>query len=98
MKQVLHKLMARLDQGCEAVSRTSSASLDRSLSLRERLELYTHFFMCDFCRRYHRQLIAIQKLASGITHDGRDDQTTIPGLNEEARERIKRVIDPSTKH
>ena len=98
MRQVLQKLMARFDQGCEAVSRTSSVSLDRPLSLRERLGLYTHLFMCDFCRRYRRQLIAIQKLASGITHDGRGDQPTIPGLNEEARERIRRVIDPSAKH
>ena len=98
MRQVLQKLLARFDQGCEVVSHTSSVSLDRPLSLRERLELYIHFFMCGFCRRYHRQLIAIQKIASGITHDDRADQTTTPGLNEEARERIRCAIDPSTKH
>ena len=97
MRQVLHKLMARFDKGCEAASRASSVSLDRPLSLRERLALYMHLFMCDFCRRYHRQLIAIQKLASGITHDDSSDQTTTPGLNEEARERIRRAIDPSTE-
>ena len=98
MRQLLHKLMARFDKGCESVSRISSASLDRPLSLKERLEFYTHLFMCDFCRRYHRQLIAIQKLTSGITHDERGDQPTTPGLNEEARERIKRAIDPSEEH
>jgi hypothetical protein len=98
MRQFLHKLMARFDQGCAATSRVSSVSLDRPLSLRERLGLYTHLFMCDFCRRYHRQIIAIQKLTSGVTHDDGGEQPTPPGLNEEARERIKRAIDPSSKH
>ena len=98
MRQVLHKLMGRFDKGCESVSRISSASLDRPLSLKERLEFYTHLFMCDFCRRYHRQLVAIQKLTSGITHDDRGEQPTTHCLNEEARERIRRAIDPSAEH
>jgi hypothetical protein len=98
MRQVFNKLMARFDQGCEAVSRTSSVSLDRPLSLKERLGLYMHLLMCDFCQRYHRQLIVIQKLSSGITNDDRGEQPTTPGLSEEARERIRRAIDPSTEH
>jgi hypothetical protein len=98
MRQFLHKLMARFDQGCAATSRVSSASLDRQLSLRERLGLYTHLFMCGLCRRYHRQLIAIQKLTSGVAHDDGGEQPTSPVLNEEARERIKHAIDPSLKH
>ncbi len=98
MRQVFHKLMARFDQGCEAVSRTSSVSLDRPLSLKERLGLHMHLFMCDFCQRYHHQLIAIQKLAAEIPHDDRGDQSTTPGLNAEARERIKRAIDHSAEH
>ena len=97
MRQVLHKLMARFDQGCAAASHTSSVSLDRPLSPRERLGFYMHLLMCDFCRRYRRQLVAIQKLASGIDHDGNGDQPISPGLNEDARERIRRAIDPSSE-
>jgi hypothetical protein len=94
----MFKLMTRFDPGCAAISHTSSVSLDRPLSLRERMELTTHLLICSFCRRYHRQLIVIQKLASGITLDDQSGQSMTPGLNEEARERIRRAIDPSTGH
>lgn len=98
MRKLFNKLMARFDQGCATVSRTSSDVLDRHLSLRERLDFYMHLFICDFCRRYHRQMIAIQKLASGVSHAENTDQATMPKLDQEARERIRRAIDPSQEH
>ena len=96
MNRWLNKLIARFDQGCEPISQISSVSLDRRLSLKERMQLYIHFLMCDFCRRYHRQLNVVQKLASSINSNETDDQqSTTPGLDDAARERIRRAIDSS---
>ena len=90
--------MARFDQGCATVSRASSDVLDRPLPLRERLDFYMHLFICDFCRRYHRQMIAVQKIAAGVSQDEGADQATTAKLDQAARDRIRRAIDPSREH
>lgn len=98
MKQLIFKLMSRFDPGCETVSRTSSHSLDRPLTLKERLDLYLHFLVCSFCRRYHRQLVLMQKLASQVGSEDQSSEHQGPCLSPEAQERIKRAIDSSDNH
>jgi len=98
MKQLISKLMSRFDPGCETVSHTSSHSLDRALTFKERLGLYLHFLVCSFCRRYHRQLVLMQKLASHVDSDDQRSEHQTPCLSTEAQERIKRAIDSSSKH
>jgi len=95
MRQFFFRILARFDSGCASVSHTSSVALDRPLSLKERMELHLHLLMCGFCRRYRRQLIIIQKLSTRMSLDDNSDQLIFPGLNEEARERIRRAIDPN---
>jgi hypothetical protein len=98
MRQIINKLMARIDPGCKSIARTSSAALDRPLALKERFELFTHLMMCNFCRRYHHQLMAIHKVASGLSGEDGEASPQDLTLNHEARERIKRAIDQSNEH
>lgn len=46
---------------CKEASQIISQSLDRPLSFSERLQLKVHLLMCDACRQFKRQLVALQQ-------------------------------------
>lgn len=58
---------------CKQASQLISQSLDRPLSLVDRLKLRFHLFICDACTRFNQQLkqlrIAVQKLRGNIEND-----------------------------
>jgi anti-sigma factor RsiW len=58
---------------CRDVSRRASAYLDDDLSLRERLALRAHLFICVNCRRYVAQLTTTLNLVRDRTWAGRDE-------------------------
>ncbi len=72
---------------CKEVSELVSQSLDRQLSLRERLGVRVHLMMCRMCRRYRRQITFISKATRQLL--GRRSPTTLPP---EARERIEEAL------
>ena len=45
---------------CKQASQLISQSLDRSLTLRERLALKLHLFICAFCKRFSQQVRVIR--------------------------------------
>lgn len=74
---------------CRESARLISASLQRRLSWKERLQLYLHLRACEICKRYQRQLRFLEKSlgrGSGLV------ELDSP-LPPEARERILRRID-----
>ncbi len=46
---------------CKKVAQLASESLDRPLTLQERLLLRFHLLFCKFCSRYLRQLKFLQR-------------------------------------
>lgn len=48
---------------CKNVSLKVSESLDRKLSMRERLEVNMHLLMCSYCRRVVRQMELLRGVA-----------------------------------
>lgn len=94
MKRLVHKLMSRIDPGCETISLSSSASLDRSLSVKERLSLCLHLLVCDFCKRYQRQIKIIHDLSVDSFADCQEIIATMPS---EARRRISEKIKEAAK-
>ncbi|WP_293854876.1 anti-sigma factor [uncultured Alsobacter sp.] len=73
---------------CRDVSRRASTYLDEDLSLRERLALKAHLFICVNCRRYVAQLAATLNLV-------RDRQWA--GVDEEAEDRLAAMFRQSGK-
>lgn len=71
---------------CAEMSRLSSRSLDQPLSLKLRCQMWLHFLICAWCRRYFRQLNFLHAAASRF---GKHD-AILPdrGLSAEARRRI----------
>ena len=60
---------------CKQASQLISQSLDRSLTLRERLSLKLHLFICQFCKRFSQHMqtirVALKQMTSSIeSNDG----------------------------
>lgn len=78
---------------CKEVSRLVSESLDRKLSLWQRMQLWMHLLMCGMCARFRKQTLFIHAAAKRylgtveeLEGDSRDQ------LGPEAAERIKRSL------
>lgn len=58
---------------CKQTSQLVSQSLDRRLSLGERIAVRVHLCICKYCRRFRQQLSAIriglQRMTASIEHD-----------------------------
>lgn len=79
---------------CREVTRLVSESLDRDLSLRQRISMKMHLLMCKLCSRYNKQLASLRQAIR--LHAMRDEDIDVyPGsLSSEARERIKKSLIP----
>lgn len=95
-KQALRLWLLRRLPTCRQLAPIMSESLERSLSLRERLTLRLHLWVCRWCKWYLQQLHvmsdAIELRAAKIAEDKSPDA---PALSTEARERLKRALKPA---
>jgi len=51
---------------CKEAVRLKSISMDGELPLLRRIALRMHLALCDYCRRYSRQLDYLSRLARGL--------------------------------
>ncbi len=72
---------------CRKVSRMVSDSMDRKLSLYQRLGIRMHLLMCRYCYRYYKQLFFLRKVIQKTTDWSEEVGTKTP-MPEAARERI----------
>lgn len=70
-----------------------SESLDRDLSLRERMAMRVHLMMCSLCRTYRHQIGQLHLILKGAAKSAPPSES----LSAEARQRIKQALD-SEKH
>jgi hypothetical protein len=75
---------------CKEASRLISQSLDRPLTVRERLGLRFHLFFCDMCTAFKRQLGVIS--AAVKQYKTQIENNDSMRLSEEARVRISNSI------
>jgi hypothetical protein len=74
-----------------------SESMDRQLTLRERVSMRLHFLYCDPCLNYLRQLRFMRDVlrlqaARTSAGDAAANGPTSPGLPDDARDRIKDAL------
>ena len=79
---------------CKEASRLASDSLNRRLTLGERIALRTHLFMCEACRRFERQITFLHHAASRI--EAAETAGSL-ALSPSARDRINRGIRQGSK-
>ena len=75
---------------CKEVTQLASESLDRKLTLKERIGLRFHLMMCKLCTRYVRQLKFMHLASSGM--DEYHVKGTGTRLSESARDRIRNQL------
>jgi hypothetical protein len=76
---------------CKDASHLLSEGQERPLSLRERLGLRLHLWMCVSCRRFERQL-ALMRQAMRALRRRAETETDAAELPVDARERIRRAM------
>lgn len=89
LNMLLMKIMNSLTPSCEVITHKISESLDRKLSLRERLGVRLHVMGCILCERYRRQMLALHTLLQKYATELNGELISDATLNPEARERIK---------
>src|SRR5258707_495626 len=79
-----------ISPGCKEVTLLQSDSMDRKLSLSERLGLRLHLVLCKWCRRYGKHLRLLRSVAHQC--DEHQQGQVAQGLTADARERIKQKL------
>lgn len=77
---------------CKETTVMVSQSLDRKLSLRERINVKLHLLICEGCRRMVKQMKLIRAL-SLRHHTPADSGTELQHLSEAATTRIRERLD-----
>jgi hypothetical protein len=93
--KALTRGMGDLSPGCRQAVGLQSAALDGKLSFRERLGLRIHLALCQWCRRYGKQIRFLQTAAR--KHAGEEQVLPQRTLSPEARERIKQRLQSEKK-
>lgn len=78
---------------CREVSRLVSESMDREMSLGQRLGIRFHLLMCRYCARFGQQLKRIRILVRRQTED------SVPPLamDTKAKDQLKRLLKESSR-
>ena len=80
---------------CRDAAKLLSESLDVQLPFRRRIGLRIHLMMCHLCRRYARQMKALQQLVRGLSAQVSEediDSVDLGSLSPEARERVENAL------
>jgi anti-sigma factor RsiW len=85
--------LARRLPDCKTITQTLSASLDRELSLREKIVTRLHLFTCAACQNYVKQ-INFMREAFQIREEtfSSERNAFAPRLSTDAKERMKNAL------
>ena len=91
LKRIYTNIVATCTPNCDEVTRLISESLERSLSLRERILLRLHYGICVMFRRCRDQLESIHNLVRGDGEKIPDGEGA--ALDQESKGRMKALIE-----
>ncbi len=81
-------------RSCRETARLLSKSMEEPLSIWTRMSLRFHLMMCVLCRRYAKQIRALEQMARGLSDRAeRDDAAAIEGLSPDAKKRLRSALD-----
>ena len=89
---IRYSLLRRLPT-CQTIVQKISQSMEQKLTLRERIEVKVHLWICAWCQWYLEHLQIIREAARAKGAESPDlNSISGPALSSEARERIKRNL------
>ena len=80
---------------CKDTSRLISEGQERQLSLKERISLRLHVWMCNNCRRFEQQIVAMRKIIQ--SEWANDAATKNKQLSSKAQERIRQKLKENSE-
>ena len=80
---------------CKKTSRLISEGQERQLSMKERINLRLHLWMCNNCRRFEKQIVTMRKIMHREWTQGTPQ--TNNQLPSEAQERIRQTLKSHIK-
>ncbi len=93
LKHAIRFWLLRTLPTCQQTVEKISQSMERKLTLRERIDLKLHLWICAWCQWYQEHLQIIRDAARAKGAESPDlDSISGPALSSEARERIKRNL------
>jgi len=92
LKHAIRYWLLRKLPTCQQTVEKISESMDRELSLRERINLKLHIWICAWCQWYLEHLEIIREAARAKGAESPDLESISPTLSSEARERIRRKL------
>jgi hypothetical protein len=78
---------------CREVSMRVSQSMDKELSLSQKLGVRLHLMMCCYCARFGRQLTMIRR----VMH-GEKDSLQHQKMDERTKEKLRKIMKECQKH
>lgn len=94
MRRAKNRMILRALPPCKEIVKIVSASLDRPLTIRERLLMKVHLIACKPCVRYMEQSLFLSSAVTQMDKDLKDELFT-GRLSDEARDRIKKILKTS---
>ena len=91
LKHAVRYWLLRRLPNCQRTVETISQSMERKLTLRERITVKLHLWICAWCQWYLEHLQLIRETARAKA-DEAPNLSTSAGLSDEARERIRRNL------
>jgi len=76
---------------CKQASKVISQSLDRKLTLRERIALKLHLFICDACKHFNHQLLTLRTSFKHLSASVEND--TLIQMPSETKKRLMQSIE-----
>lgn len=93
LKHAIRLFLLRRVPTCQKTVELISQSMEEPLSLRERVAVKVHLWICSWCQWYMEHLQLIRDTVRAGAAEGVDmSQSSSAGLSFEARERIKRNL------
>ncbi len=80
---------------CKQTSQLVSQSLDRRLTWQERFAVKVHLWICKYCRRFSRQLLAVRSGLQRMTQSV--EENTDLQMPSESKARIAKVLESELK-
>jgi hypothetical protein len=88
LKQSIRYWLFRRLPVCQDIVKDISRSMEQRLTLRERVNVRVHLWICAWCQRYLEHLQLIHHASQATPFDNSD----LPGLSVDARERIRNKL------
>ena len=93
LKHSIRYFLLRKLPTCRQTVETISLSMERKLTMREKIDLKLHLWICAWCQWYLEHLHLIRDAARAKATESPDlTSASGPALSPEARERIKRSL------